>query len=136
MRLTRVEEAWQGSRLHRAGSAWVRRFAQSRSLDRALRVLDGVMRFLERCGTRMIAVSCAFPQPVTVFLLVSVVTTLLVRGVIVGIVGQEDGRWWVPPGLMVLWGAILVGHAHRIHPEIWQGSHMRGFLRRCFQRQS
>ena len=136
MSLPRAEHVWQGSHAHRIGSAGVRRFVQSRSLACAMRVLNRVIAWLEQCGIRVSAVGLGLPQPVAVFLLLSVCTTLLVRGMLVGMVGQEDGRWWVPPGLIMLWGAILVADAHQRHPEMWRGSRMRGWLRRCLQRPS
>ncbi len=90
-----------------------------------------MIAFLERCGNRVTAVPSSVFRPTAVWCVTCVLTTLLVRGVIVGFVGQEDGRWWVPSGLIMLWGALLVGHLHRTHPEVWQGSRVRRILRRC-----
>ena len=70
------------------------------------------------------------PRPLGWVIMVSMATTLVLRGGLVWIFGQEDGRWWVPPGMIMIWVGLFMSSMYDRNPLLWYSSRLFGFVKR------
>ena len=105
-------------------------WGQSQILRGVLKVLEQFGAWLERFEARIKVTQWALPKPLRSFMTAVIVSTVLLRGAIAQLFSQREDWRWLPPGLVILWIAVLVGGLYQQYPELWNASRLRTFLRR------
>lgn len=94
--------------------------------------LKEAFRFLEQFGKRVLEFQPWLPQQTAILLGVSMGVTLLLRSILIKRFGTQEGRWWLPPGLVLLWGIIALAAVCERNPAVRKESRFFLFLKRWF----
>jgi hypothetical protein len=118
-----LTQAWDHSRARRVAAALVVGSSWLVHCDRWLRRTEEA---LERLGAMAEARGwLAGPLMSAAWVTIAILTTVATRTLIVWRFGSVGGRWWVPPGLVVMWMMLAgLAVAHR-HPVAWSRSRWR-----------
>jgi hypothetical protein len=125
-----LRRAWDTSRLGPRLAALAAPVKRSAWAGAALRILERWSGGIEGVGRALQADRWTLAPSSGAWWAVAIATTLLARAALVGVFGPSGGRWWLPPGLVLVWAALGCLAYGRACPPAWHGSRVLRVARR------